>query len=202
MASLCVCTCAHISTLVGGRGGETEPSGRGRWPEHGRELCIRQRSAHRLNWRDEDPTGQNSQLCRCFVDSSPEPSSFPGHLFRKRALLHHPIPGPKVLAPWGATQTNPPGQGPCWGSLCPAAPGLGTSFCLSVAQLVYLKKKMRPSQVGPSAPRQVPPQKSQTEQIKEKHKVIFKWHRGSRVVQVPPGAGGLVEKKVLHLEGV
>lgn len=36
-------------------------------------------------------------------------------------------------------------------------------LCLSVAQ-----------EVGPSAPRQVPPQEPQTEQIKEKHKVTFK----------------------------
>lgn len=180
----CVHVCTHEHT-VGGRGGETEPSGRGSWLEHGRELCIRQPSAHRPHWT-KPPAAR--MLCGQLL-AAPEISSFPGQLLRKSSSAP-PIPGQKVLAPWGAAQTHPPTRPrSLLGQLAPCCTRTGYPICLSVAQVVYLKT--RPPQIGLSCPRQVPPQEPQRELIKEKRKVTFKWHRGSReVAQVPPGAGG------------
>lgn len=89
--------------------------------------------------------------------------------------------------------TDPPthqAKVPGWSSLCPAAPGLGTPSAFLLCGCFIVKKKKNEA----NSPKQVPPQESQTKQIKEKHKVTFKWHRGSRkAARVPPGVGGLAE---------
>nr|KAF6490013.1 hypothetical protein HJG59_010387 [Molossus molossus] len=180
-ACVCVHVCTHEHTSGWEGRQDREPSGRGSWLEHGRELCIRQPSAHRPHRREnKDPSGQSPQLCGSLWTAAgcPRTILLPRAAPQKVSSSAPPNLRPKSVGPMGAAErpTHPPGQGPC----CTRT---GYPISLSVAQVVYLKKKTRPPQMGPSCPRQVPPQEPQREQIKEKRKVTFKWHREQKLLR-------------------
>lgn len=117
---------------------------------------------------------------------------WPPQNFFPRQLLIKLAPQPqnqKDQPPGGAAKTHPPTQPrSLLEQLVPSCTRAGHPLCRFVQEAHFIKK--RSPQMRASSPRQVPLQESQTEQIKEKHKVMFKWHRGSReVARVPPRLG-------------
>lgn len=138
------------------------------WPAHGRELCVGQRSAHRLNWREDEsstagfspehPVGQATGrvlgrgpgLCthrpagpQGSVDCCWLPQNRPSQDSSSGSgprCTPHPRPG-QCSHLRELHRTQPPGSRSLLGSCHPGPPGLDAPFALLLTRKFCFKKK-------------------------------------------------------------